>query len=99
MQSRRAWLPEVSDPASFEEVAGLTGAALAEAGGGPPTLDRPTVLVGPEGGWTDEEQACGLPSVALGPEVYRAETAAIAAGVLLAALRSRLVGDSFHRTT
>jgi 16S rRNA (uracil1498-N3)-methyltransferase len=99
MQSRRAWLPEVAELASFTEAAAQPGAALAEVGGGGPTLDRPTVLVGPEGGWTDEERACGLPVVGLGPNVCRAETAAIAAGVLLAALRSGLVGDSFRQTT
>jgi RsmE family RNA methyltransferase len=49
------------------------------------------ILVGPEGGWSDEERAAGLPSVGLGAQVLRAETAALAAGALLGALRSGLV--------
>jgi 16S rRNA (uracil1498-N3)-methyltransferase len=67
--------------------------ALAVPGGAPLTLATPTVLVGPEGGWTDEELATVPPSrhVSLGPHVLRAETAAMAAGVLLAALRAGLV--------
>ena len=65
--------------------------ALAVLGGEPLSLSTPTVLIGPEGGWTDEELA-GVPHhVGLGPHVLRAETAAVAAGVLLAALRAGLV--------
>jgi 16S rRNA (uracil1498-N3)-methyltransferase len=91
MQCRRAWLPEVGDLATFSAVSTLPDAALAEAGGKAPSLDRPTVLIGPEGGWSDEERACGLPSMALGPHVLRAETAAMAATSLLSALRMRLL--------
>jgi 16S rRNA (uracil1498-N3)-methyltransferase len=91
MQCRRAWLPSVDDLASFAGAIALPGASVADADGDPPALDHPTVLVGPEGGWTDEERACGLPVVALGPHVLRAETAAIVAGALLAGLRARLV--------
>ncbi|HEY1633159.1 MAG TPA: RsmE family RNA methyltransferase [Acidimicrobiales bacterium] len=90
MQSRRNRLPEVTDVVSFAEVA-VGGAALAEAGGAAPSLERPFVLVGPEGGWDRAELACGLPLVGLGPTVLRAETAAVAAGVLLCALRTGLV--------
>lgn len=93
MQCRRAHLPVVEEVATFAEVAALAGACLADAGGAPPSLERPVVLVGPEGGWTDAERAAGLPAVALGPHVLRAETAAITAGALLAALRDGLV---FH---
>ena len=92
MQSRRSWLPEVAALAPFRDVAELPGAAIADPGGGPPTLDHPTVLIGPEGGWSDEERQCGLPAVGLGIHVLRAETAAIAAATLLGALRSRLFG-------
>jgi RsmE family RNA methyltransferase len=49
-------------------------------------------LIGPEGGWSDAERACGLPVVGLGSHVLRAETAAITAAALLGALRCRLVG-------
>jgi RsmE family RNA methyltransferase len=49
------------------------------------------VLIGPEGGWTDRELSSVPNHVGLGPNVLRAETAALAAGVLLAALRAHLV--------
>lgn len=91
MQCRRAWLPEVVDLAAFSTVSTLPAAALGDLGGKAPSLERPTVLIGPEGGWSDEELACGLPSVALGPHVLRSETAAMAATSLLAALREKLV--------
>jgi 16S rRNA (uracil1498-N3)-methyltransferase len=72
-------------------LAGSGGAALAHPGGRPPSLDRPALLVGPEGGFSDEELGYGLPAVGLGPTTLRAETAALAAGVLLCALRGNLV--------
>lgn len=89
-QSRRAWLPEVRGVVPVAELV-AEGAALAEPGGDPPSLDRPLVLVGPEGGWAPEELAAGPARVGLGPTVLRAETAAVAAGVLLCALRARIV--------
>ena len=94
MQSRRARLPEVVGVVPFEAAVGDgSGAvALAEPGGAPPSLDRPVVLVGPEGGWSGDELGADVPRVDLGPTVLRAETAAVAAGVLLCALRARLVG-------
>ena len=91
MQCRRAWLPEVADLASFDAAAALPGAALCDVGGAPPSLASATVLIGPEGGWSDDERARGLPTVGLGPHVLRAETAAIAAAALLGALRAGLV--------
>jgi 16S rRNA (uracil1498-N3)-methyltransferase len=90
MQSRRAWLPAVEDAVPFAAVAARSGAVMAERGGPPPDLQRPLVLVGPEGGWSDEERASGLPTVGLGTHVLRAETAAVAAGALLGALRAGL---------
>ncbi|MGI8684321.1 MAG: RsmE family RNA methyltransferase [Acidimicrobiales bacterium] len=93
MQSRRARLPEVAAVAAFAEVVAVATvtAALAAPEGGPPSLDRPTLLVGPEGGWDEGELACGLPVVGLGPTVLRAETAAMAAAVLLCGLRNATV--------
>ncbi len=91
MQSRRAWLPSVTDPQPFAVVATEPGAVRADLGGDPPTLGRPVVLVGPEGGWSATERAA-LPAVSLGDGVLRAETAAIAAGALLAALRAGVTG-------
>ena len=98
MQARRTWLPEVSPVTSFAAAAKALGGqgALCEQGGAePPSLGRPSLLVGPEGGWDHDELACGLPVVGLGSTTLRAETAAIAAGVVLAALRAGiLVGNS-----
>ncbi len=88
MQSRRCWLPTIADvdvPASFPD------AALAEPGGAPLSLAQPTVLVGPEGGWAPAELEAAAATVALGELVLRGETAAVAAGALLGALRSRSV--------
>jgi 16S rRNA (uracil1498-N3)-methyltransferase len=57
-------------------------------------LGRVTLLVGPEGGWSDDEIEAALSSgflpLALGPRVLRTETAAVAA---LAALQA-LWGDA-----
>jgi 16S rRNA (uracil1498-N3)-methyltransferase len=91
MQSRRAWLPVVEQVVPFGVAAAWPGAALAVGGGDPPSLDRPVVLVGPEGGWSEDELAVpGVATVGLGPNVLRTETAAVAAGALLVALRSGL---------
>jgi len=91
MQCRRPWLPVVDEVVDFGTVSRLPGAAVADLGGAPPSLDRPTVLIGPEGGWSDDERAAGLPAVSLGAHVLRAETAAMAAAALLAALRGEIV--------
>ena len=91
MQSRRAYLPEVGDVLPFADVVALPGACRADLGGAPPSLDHPLVLVGPEGGWTDEERSSSVPVIGLGTQVLRAETAAITAGALLTALRAGLV--------
>jgi 16S rRNA (uracil1498-N3)-methyltransferase len=91
VQSRRVWLPVVEGVTRFETVAGEEGAALAHPGGGPPALARPTVLIGPEGGWDDAELASGPALVGLGPAVLRTETAATVAGALLCALRAGVV--------
>ena len=88
MQCRRAWLPHVHRPVDFADVAALAGAARADLGGGSVTLATPTVLIGPEGGWSDAERAVDLPTVGLADAVLRAETAAITAGVLLASTRA-----------
>lgn len=94
MQCRRSWLPVVDEVTTFEVVAELPGAVAAERDGGPPSLDRPTVLVGPEGGWSREERRRLPASVGFGPTVLRAETAAIVAGATLAGLRAGVVGPA-----
>ncbi len=93
MQARRVWLPEVTDVMMPTAVAG-PGVAFAHPGGQAVSLDAPTILVGPEGGWTDEEIALSAARVDLGPTTLRAETAALAAGVLLTALRDGRVGPT-----
>ena len=67
---------------------GLPGLALAERGGEAPGPAVRGVAVGPEGGWSPAERALGLEMVGLGEHVLRAETAAVAAAVLLCAGRS-----------
>jgi len=103
MQSRRCWLPSVEGPIEFSKLVAAereeaeagagaaAGIALAVPDGAPLTLATPTVLIGPEGGWTDRELNAVPNHVRLGPHVLRAETAALAAGVLLSALRDHLV--------
>jgi 16S rRNA (uracil1498-N3)-methyltransferase len=102
-QSRRLWLPDVTPPQPLESVTATSpAAAMAAPEGGPPALDRPCILVGPEGGWSPEEEGLDLARVRLGPGILRTETAAVAAGTLLAALRDGLVmqsvsgGDNNH---
>jgi 16S rRNA (uracil1498-N3)-methyltransferase len=90
MQSRRTWLPLVEPVAAFADVAGRPGVVLADRGGDPPSLGRPTVMVGPEGGWSDAERARVEGRMALGPTVLRSETAAIVASAALCGLRSAL---------
>ncbi len=91
MQSRRVRWPRIAETATFADVIGLPGAAVAERHGVPPALEHPTLLIGPEGGWSDAERAASPFAVGLGDLVFRAETAAIAGAALLTALRSRLV--------
>lgn len=98
-QCERARLPEIAPPATVAAaVAALEGPGVAfvERDGAPAraalgALGRPerlTVFVGPEGGWAPGErltfEAAGLPRLSLGPNVLRAETAAIAALVVVA---------------
>jgi 16S rRNA (uracil1498-N3)-methyltransferase len=96
-QSERWSIPAVDAPATIKELAARYAAAstkllLAErsrgvslAGVGPPLYAQDMVLlvIGPEGGWEEEElrlaQEQGFALVTLGPRILRAETAAIAA--------------------
>jgi 16S rRNA (uracil1498-N3)-methyltransferase len=91
-QSRRAHLPQVHEPVSFEEALlweAVHRYALDENPGGISLArahragDTIALLIGPEGGWTEAERAAfvesGWTRVSLGPLLLRAETAAIAA--------------------
>lgn len=83
-RSRWADVRWVDDVGSVIEGVGVARADL-DGGAWPPGVS--TLLVGPEGGWSPAERSWGIPSVSLGPNVLRAETAAIVAGALLVAAR------------
>ena len=97
-QSRRSWFPTVAELASTAEVAELVSGAdaalvLHEEGSAPmttvpvPGTGTIVVVVGPEGGLTDEEveafAAAGAHVVRLGVEVLRTSTAGVAAAAAL----------------
>ena len=85
MQCRRVRLPIVSDLAPL-----APGGVLAHAGGDRATLRFPRVVVGPEGGWSQNELVTAAATIDLGPTVLRAETAAVTLGARLCALRADL---------
>jgi 16S rRNA (uracil1498-N3)-methyltransferase len=91
-QSRRTRLPSISGPLGVAGFPVATTTAAEPGATAGPTLSRPTVLVGPEGGWGESELPSEMARVALGPGVLRTETAALAAVALLVGLRSRLIG-------
>jgi 16S rRNA (uracil1498-N3)-methyltransferase len=97
-QCGRNRLPSVAPPVALKEFlkggAGAAGTRLLLAPEGTATFGdvapaggAVTVLIGPEGGLTDEEEqaavAAGFTALRLGPRVLRTETAAIAALTLL----------------
>jgi 16S rRNA (uracil1498-N3)-methyltransferase len=99
-QARRAWLPELSaghSPATLGDLDPGGAPALAQLGGGALSGAQRTLAVGPEGGWSPAELDLGYPEVELGPQVLRAETAAVAAGALMAALRAGTVAAMDRR--
>lgn len=93
MQSRRTRLPDVQVVSGFEAVlagesAGGDDVVRADFGGVAIGPEHRFVVVGPEGGWSSNEQDRVPIAVDLGRHVLRAETAAVAAATLLAAVRS-----------
>jgi 16S rRNA (uracil1498-N3)-methyltransferase len=102
-QSHRSRLPELSGTHGWEEVPALLAARPAGprwlldtgavAAGGEALRLGPgedgVLLVGPEGGWADEERrelaGLGCRPVGLGPTVLRVETAALAGAALVLA--------------
>ena len=99
-QSRRAWFPEVVDPASTAEVAALLSAAalggvLHESAREPltavelPAAGDVVLVVGPEGGVSDDElgafRDAGAATYRLGETVLRTSTAGTAALAVLSA--------------
>jgi 16S rRNA (uracil1498-N3)-methyltransferase len=103
-QARRAWFPEVREVATTEGVVGLLRDAsvpvvLHEAASGPladlpvPGRGEIVIVVGPEGGISDEEltafAAVGAEPVRLGSSVLRTSTAGVAATAALLARTPR----------
>jgi 16S rRNA (uracil1498-N3)-methyltransferase len=90
-QSGRAVVPQVAEAQEFSSVLTRGGARiLFDADAETVPLDRPdqvTLLIGPEGGWTEEEleeaRQAGCYFQRLGPRRLRAETAAIAATAVI----------------
>ena len=97
-QARRSWFPTVAEMATTSDVVGLLKRAslpvvLHEAASGPmsdlPVLGRGeiVIVVGPEGGISDEELAAfadvGAEPVRLGSSVLRTSTAGVAAAAAL----------------
>jgi 16S rRNA (uracil1498-N3)-methyltransferase len=78
MQSRRVFLPEVAGPVSLSDI-GTSGVAFAEPDGTAAWGDITTVVIGPEGGFSSTELATARATIDLGPNILRAETAAIVA--------------------
>jgi 16S rRNA (uracil1498-N3)-methyltransferase len=90
MQSRRSRLPTVEPLTPFAEITDEEF-ALADPAGSSPSLLYPSVAIGPEGGWSETERGRGRYRVRLAATVLRTETAAVAAGALLTALRADLI--------
>jgi 16S rRNA (uracil1498-N3)-methyltransferase len=98
-QCGRAVVPEVEPPVNFESLIREENACLlfSEREGQALNTNLKTniliAVIGSEGGWSDEElaqaKAADVPVVTLGGRVLRAETAAVAAAVLL----QHLYGD------
>jgi len=93
-QSGRGVIPRVEAPTEFEKALDREGVKLFFDADAAPTTCPPsptsvTVFIGPEGGWTDNEIALALARECvierLGPRRLRAETAAIAACVVVEA--------------
>ena len=94
-QCGRTMTPKIGHPTTFEDVIQQAGEkVLFDADAEPPTANSQpptalTVLIGPEGGWSDDElrraRDSGVRFERLGPRRLRAETAAIAAVSVVAA--------------
>jgi 16S rRNA (uracil1498-N3)-methyltransferase len=83
MQSRRLWLPEVLDVVPFEEAIRSINCAIADPDGDELDAAVETILVGPEGGFTEGELNSVGRRVRLSANVLRVETAALTAAFLL----------------
>jgi|ERR1051326_356343 16S rRNA (uracil1498-N3)-methyltransferase len=92
-QSGRSVVPSIESPTSFDDAIARAGFKILCDADVPPSTaqprDRATIFVGPEGGWSERELALARDHDAhfqrLGPRRLRAETAAIAALVIITA--------------
>jgi len=90
-QCGRTRLPEIMEPVTLKQLLTASDRRLyfADETGGEPAAHAfaagpATILIGPEGGFTEEERALvraapGSMPISLGPRILRAETAALAA--------------------
>jgi 16S rRNA (uracil1498-N3)-methyltransferase len=92
-QCGRTRLPQISEPVALKQLVARSDGArtlyFADERGGEPVVKAfapgpALILVGPEGGFTDDERALiraapGAVAISLGPRILRAETAALAA--------------------
>jgi 16S rRNA (uracil1498-N3)-methyltransferase len=93
-QCGRTVVPKIEAPATFEEILARTGTKILFDADAPPPTERSsttepqpptdvTILIGPEGGWSEDELRAardhGVLFQRLGPRRLRAETAAIVA--------------------
>jgi 16S rRNA (uracil1498-N3)-methyltransferase len=91
-QSGRSVVPRLEEAQDFADVLGRAGAKLLfDADAESAAIDRVddvTILIGPEGGWSEDElrdaRAAGCLFQRLGPRRLRAETAAIAGVAVIA---------------
>ena len=104
-QSRRSCLVSIPEPKKFQDILELSDSfdpkiAFWEKSSRPlaqlptaPSNSRVILLIGPEGGFTDQEihlaREKGFKAYSLGPRILRAETAAICAATLI----QHLLGD------
>ncbi|MGB3736912.1 MAG: 16S rRNA (uracil(1498)-N(3))-methyltransferase [Ilumatobacter sp.] len=79
-QSRRVWRCSVEGP--VDAMGLIAGAAVAEPGGEPLTGNESLIAIGPEGGWSPDELGCAGRRVAIGENILRTETAAVAVTTL-----------------
>jgi 16S rRNA (uracil1498-N3)-methyltransferase len=92
-QSLRAWPMAIGSPLSYRGALATDDGCrlvIADASGGEYRSGGPgriRALVGPEGGWTDDElsaaQSAGAQVISLGPHVLRIETAAVVLASLI----------------
>jgi len=105
------WVPDVAEPVGLDRYLGERdpGRTLIFCDEAAPTAnpiealkavpDGPlAVLIGPEGGFSDEERhalrsAANVAAISLGPRIMRADTAGIAALALVQAVKGDVAGD------